>query len=381
MPVSLTDEQRLVMQAVYDHFRKNGTWPTFAAIARPLRRDQGIDAAGVIAEFPESLMIPPRQGLRPVDADQIRLTLAGIGQCEGSADDDERFTRLIRWFAEKDLDYDPPSAQERLQVTTSEAAASEAAAYLGIEDDHPALRRLRAMCGLDHLCVSTSGGDENGWTFRIDSDIWRFRHAQDLADLARIRQEWVDQGAAESARRQARAAGSEDEADAPAPVTAAESGSDQAAQLAIITQLLRRFPAVVRELGICHGQRPGMPPVNDEYDVQDLLRAILTGLFGDVRGEETTPSHAGLSSRMDLYLKNEKIVIETKMTRSGLTQRKVAEQLAIDKEFYRSHDGCRALVCFVYDPGHHLRSPASLQNDLTDLSGPVPTIVIVAPSG
>jgi hypothetical protein len=81
------------------------------------RRSHSIDAAGVIAEFPGTLMIPPRQGLRPVDADQIRLSLAGIGQCEGSADDDERFTRLIRWFAERDLDYDPPSSEEKLQVT------------------------------------------------------------------------------------------------------------------------------------------------------------------------------------------------------------------------------------------------------------------------
>jgi hypothetical protein len=376
VPVPVTAEQRQVMQAVYDYFRKNGAWPAFAAIARPLRRDHGFDAASVIAEFPGTLMIPPRQGLRPVDADQIRLSLAGIAQCEGSADDDERFTRLIRWFAERDTDYDPPSPQEKLQVTTAEAAS-----YLGIEEDHPALRRIRAMCGLDHLCVSASGGDENGWTFRIDSDIWRFGHAHDLADLARIRQEWIDQGAAETARRQMRAAGPEGEADAPEQVMAEQVGSDQAAPLAIITPLLRRFPAVVRELGIRHGQRPAMAQINDEYDVQDLLRAILTGLFADVRGEEPTPSHAGLASRMDLFLKNEKTVIETKMTRAGLTQRKVAEELAIDKELYRSHDGCRLLVCFVYDPGRHLRSPAALENDLTDLSGAVPTVVIVAPSG
>ena len=379
MPVPVTAEQRQVMQAVYDHFRENGTWPTLAAITRPLRRGHGIDAAGVIAEVPDTLMIPPRHGLRPVDADQIRLTLAGIGQCEGSADDDERFTRLIRWFAERDLDYDPPSPQEQLQVTTAEAASC-----LGIEEDHPALRRIRAMCGLDHLCVSTSGSDENGWNFRIDSDIWRFRHARDLADLARMRQEWIDQGAAETARRRARAAGSEGEAEAPGPAgpdAADQAGSDQAAPLVIITQLLRRFPAVVAELGIRYRQRPAMAQVNDEYDVQDLLRSILTGLFGDVRGEEPTPSHGGLASRMDLYLKNEQIVIETKMTRPGLTQRKVAEQLAVDKELYRSHDGCRMLVCFVYDPGRHLRSPAALENDLTDLSGPMPTIVIVAPSG
>ncbi len=112
MPVPLTADQRQVMQAVYDHFRKNGSWPTLAAIARPLRRDHNIDAAGVIAEFPETLMIPPREGLRPVDSDQIRLRLGGIGQCQGSEDDGERFTRLIRWFAEMDLEYDP-SARRR----------------------------------------------------------------------------------------------------------------------------------------------------------------------------------------------------------------------------------------------------------------------------
>ena len=122
-----------------------------------------------------------------------------------------------------------------------------------------------------------------------------------------------------------------------------------------------------------------MAQISDEYDVQDLLRGMLTGLFGDVRGEEPTPSHGGLASRMDLLLKNERIIIETKMTRAGLTQRKVAEELAVDKELYRSHDGCRTLVCFVYDPGHYLGRPVALENDLTDLSGAVPTIVIVSP--
>ena len=53
---------------------------------------------------------------------------------------------------------------------------------------------------------------------------------------------------------------------------------------------------------------------------------------------------------------------------------------AVAGQFEIGHDGCRALVCFVYDPGRHLRNPAALENDLTDLSGKVPTIVIVAPS-
>ena len=67
------------------------------------------------------------------------------------------------------------------------------------------------------------------------------------------------------------------------------------------------------------------------------------------------------------------------MTRDGLDQRKVAEELAIDKELYRSHQDCRTLVFFVYDPGHRLTNPTALEADLTDLTSPIPTLLIVAP--
>lgn len=238
------------------------------------------------------------------------------------------------------------------------------------------------MFGLDRLGVSTGGSDENGWTFYIDSDIWRFQDVQDVADCVRIRREWIEEATAEGARRWTGATNPAQENDVPVPGisdTADPAGHDGLPALAIITRLLRRFPAVVRELEHRHDRRSPMAEIRDEYDVQDLLRSILAGLFDDVRDEEPTPSHGGLASRMDLLLKSEQIVIETKMTRASLSQRKVAEELATDKELYRSHPGCRTLVCFVYDPGRHLRRPASLEADLSDLDGPVPTIVIVAP--
>ena len=91
-----------------------------------------------------------------------------------------------------------------------------------------------------------------------------------------------------------------------------------------------------------------------------------------------TPSHASLTSRVDLLLKREQIVIEAKMTRASLGQRKVAEELAVDKELYRSHPDCKMLVCFVYDSGRHLTNPTGLEDDLTDPEGPLPTFVAVA---
>ena len=55
--------------------------------------------------------------------------------------------------------------------------------------------------------------------------------------------------------------------------------------------------------------------IKDEYDVQDLLNALLRLNFDDVRPEEYTPSYAGSSTRVDFLLKKEKIVIEVKKTR------------------------------------------------------------------
>ncbi len=149
--------------------------------------------------------------------------------------------------------------------------------------------------------------------------------------------------------------------------------------LTTLTQLMRRFPRIVRELSERQRSRPRLVDIQDEYDVQDLLRGILRGFFDDVRMEEWTPSRAGAASRIDLMLKREGIFIETKMTRSSLTQREVAEQLILDRDLYRGHPDCKMLLCFVFDPTHMLDNPEGLEHDLTNLEGPLPTVVIVSP--
>jgi hypothetical protein len=146
-----------------------------------------------------------------------------------------------------------------------------------------------------------------------------------------------------------------------------------------ISGICRRFPLFVQELRSRHSNRPALE-VADEYDVQDILRAVLTLHFDDVRPEEWTPSYGGIHSRMDFLLKPERVVIETKMTRRGLGQREVVEQLTIDKDHYRVHPDCDRLVCFVYDPDRYLTNPVALERDLSTDS-PLPTQVIVAPRG
>lgn len=145
-----------------------------------------------------------------------------------------------------------------------------------------------------------------------------------------------------------------------------------------IADILSRFHLVARQLRHRHGNRSTLE-ITDEYDVQDLLHALLHMSFDDIRREEWAPSYAGKSSRMDFLLKKEQIVIEVKKTRHGLDTAELGQQLAIDIAYYKSHPDCRALICFVYDPDGRVLNPRAL-DDLAK-QAPIAVKVIVVPSG
>jgi len=147
----------------------------------------------------------------------------------------------------------------------------------------------------------------------------------------------------------------------------------------LVTQLCRRFPAFAARLARRHDNRAALR-IEDEYDVQDALHAILLLHFADVRDEEPSPSHAAIGTRLDLLLKQERVVVETKMTRASLTQRKLLEEIAVDKERYRAHPDCGAVIFFVYDPDGRLRNPVALERDVSETVGETQFVVVVAPS-
>ena len=121
--------------------------------------------------------------------------------------------------------------------------------------------------------------------------------------------------------------------------------------------------------------------MNDEYDVQDALHAILCLFFDDVRDETWTPSYADNQNRIDFVLPAFEIAIEVKHTGSSLTQRKIADQLIIDKEYYRQDTTCKHLICFVFDPELRLKNPVAIENDLSVGDDKFAVIVIISPKG
>lgn len=145
-----------------------------------------------------------------------------------------------------------------------------------------------------------------------------------------------------------------------------------------LIELCGRFHRVVGQLRRRHDNRPTLD-ISDEYDVQDLMHALLKLSFDDIRPEEWTPSYAGGSSRMDFLLWEESIVLEVKKTRQNLRDREVGSQLIEDIARYRSHPRCKALVCFVYDPEERLQNPQALENDLSGSREGLDVRVVIEP--
>lgn len=148
----------------------------------------------------------------------------------------------------------------------------------------------------------------------------------------------------------------------------------------LVVALSRRFHQFARQIQVRREDRNSIT-FTDEYDVQDAMHALLRLHFTDVRPEEWTPSYGGRTTRMDFLLRPERVVIEVKMTRRGLTQREVISQLTEDKERYRSHPDCQALVCFVYDPIGACDNPTALETDVSVRTGDFRVEVVVAPQG
>jgi hypothetical protein len=146
----------------------------------------------------------------------------------------------------------------------------------------------------------------------------------------------------------------------------------------LVCTIADRFPMVVNTLAQRHDRRDTIL-IADEYDVQDVLGALLKLHFTDVRPEEWTPTYAGNASRIDFILKPERIAIEAKMTRKNLGQKELVSQLAEDILRYQSHPDCKTLICFVYDPTGKCSNPTAVENDLSKTHGDLDVVVIVRP--
>jgi REase_DpnII-MboI len=159
---------------------------------------------------------------------------------------------------------------------------------------------------------------------------------------------------------------------------ALEAKSNGAKNPEVVVMLAERFHAVARQLRERREGRHTLD-VTDEYDVQDLVHALLTIHFDDIRKEEWTPCYAGGVARMDFLLPETETVVETKMTRPNLSTKQLGEQLIVDIAKYKQHPACRTLFCLVYDPAGRISNPRGVENDLKEDNDQMVVNVMIVP--
>jgi hypothetical protein len=154
--------------------------------------------------------------------------------------------------------------------------------------------------------------------------------------------------------------------------------SSSSARLEILRSHLQRFHSVVRQLSVRRENRPTLI-VNDEYDVQDLLRSLLVLTFNDVRPEEWNPSYAGKSSRVDFFLPEEETAIEVKKPRRGQSEKDIGDELIIDIERYQRRPDCTRLICFIYDPDLFIGNPVGFVGEISRRTDSFSVEVVISP--
>lgn len=141
--------------------------------------------------------------------------------------------------------------------------------------------------------------------------------------------------------------------------------------------VFNRLPGYLQVLRRAQSDAVPALRIANEGDLQVLVEAILRLLYEDVRAEDPMPQRSGASSRADFFIREAGLIVETKMTRRGLTDRKLGEELAIDFERYQSHPGLLGVLAVVFDPDQRLRTPAALEHDMTRPAGAPSTRVVV----
>ena len=144
-----------------------------------------------------------------------------------------------------------------------------------------------------------------------------------------------------------------------------------------LADIFRRLPEFLATLRNGRNERVPAPRIEQEVDLQTVVFSILRIMFDDVRAEDPVPQAAGASSRVDFLIKGPGILVETKMTRPGLKDRRLGEELLVDWGRYPRHPECQAIFAIVYDPKRYIDNAVALEHDLSQPQGIPPTRVLI----
>ena len=184
----ISEEQRAVLERIYEFFRAGSPWPTFGQLDREFDR-KGIDLPQALGAIPLAYVLLDRSRLIDPRPDmELQLSLFGIAQCPDSEDDVALFFDAIRWLgiveAEHVIDQSDPSTVE---VRATAAAFSEHLSSTSWEASPINVRKVGMLLKNEPPGVwQTFGGSSNEWTVSLRRGVRKYRNIGCLDDYLSI---------------------------------------------------------------------------------------------------------------------------------------------------------------------------------------------------
>jgi hypothetical protein len=127
---------------------------------------------------------------------------------------------------------------------------------------------------------------------------------------------------------------------------------------------------------------PAIWEIDNEYNVQDMLWAILAPLFPDLEDEENLPSLGPKHPRADLAVPRLRTIIEVKYLRRDRQsdRAKIVEEVAADTGLYlsKSHE-YDSIIAYIWDDAAQTDQHHELRMGIEAIPGIARTIIVPRP--
>jgi len=122
------------------------------------------------------------------------------------------------------------------------------------------------------------------------------------------------------------------------------------ADAALIERLCKRLPQVARILAARSRKGKTAYEISDEYDVQDLLHAVLRAYIKYSVQEDTLPKVGGAKSgRVDVSIEELGVLVEVKYVRGPDDQKRLFEEYSQDLVLYSAWPHLKTMIYLIYN--------------------------------
>lgn len=165
----LAEDERALLQSIFDRWKNSGEWPYFREVDADTPRS--VDSLEVI-----SRIVPTYVRHLPQDRgdERLPLTLEAISECRGGEEVVAETLALIRWMADAYLSGHGLTAR-----------SVDAMNALGWRE-HQAVRTYRLFMDNVHGMWESGGGNPGAWEVKLRREIRYYAEVRSLVELRRV---------------------------------------------------------------------------------------------------------------------------------------------------------------------------------------------------